>query len=308
MRIVLFGGGGFIGTNLAVRFLAQGHSVRVFEHPKAVCRIPEGLPGKLEWVAGNFTEPEAVKGALEGADAVFHLVSTTLPGTSNEDMTRDVGENLVGSIRLMEAALEKKAGRIVFLSSGGTVYGKPVRVPLDEGHPTDPICSYGITKLAIEKYLALLGLLKGLDYVTLRLANPYGPHQNPAAAQGAATVFLNRAMRGEPIEIWGDGEVVRDYIYIEDAVAAMEAALHYRGEERVFNVGSGRGTSLNELVEHIRRIVGRPVEVRHTPSRKIDVPSNVLDIGRAERLLDWTPRVAMETGLARTMEYLDALR
>ena len=135
--------------------------------------------------------------------------------------------------------------KFIFVSSGGTVYGIPQEVPIKESHPTEPICSYGISKLAIEKYMNLFHLLHGMEYCVLRLANPFGERQRVAAAQGAVTVFLDKALRNEEIEIWGDGSVVRDYFYVSDAVSAMTKALAYEGSSGVFNIGSGVGQSLN---------------------------------------------------------------
>jgi UDP-glucose 4-epimerase len=193
---------------------------------------------------------------------------------------------------------------MVFISSGGTVYGIPQRIPVPEDHPTDPIVSYGIAKLAIEKYLHLHWALHGLEYSVLRVANPYGERQRADNAQGAVAVFLKNALAGQTVEIWGDGSVTRDYVYIEDVVDAFVKAMQYDGEPRVFNVGSGQGRSLNEVLTTIEELLGSPVERRYLPVRKFDVPVNVLDITRAREFLTWQPRVSFHEGLRRTLEWM----
>jgi UDP-glucose 4-epimerase len=184
----------------------------------------------------------------------------------------------------------------------------PRATPVAEDHPTEPISSYGIHKLMVEKYLRLAHHLQGLDYCILRPANLYGPRQRLDIAQGAVAVFLDRALREQPIRIWGDGSVVRDYVYVADAVDAMLRAARFEGEPRIFNIGSGRGASLNELVAEIEQLLGRPVKVEHSAARAVDVPVNVLDASRAERHLGWRASTPLSEGLRRTCEWLRAAR
>jgi UDP-glucose 4-epimerase len=234
----------------------------------------------------------ALQQAIEGADLVFHLASGSLPLSSNRDPQADVQVNLLGALKVLEAARLAQVQRLVMVSSGGTVYGVPQQVPIPETHPTDPTCSYGISKLAIEKYVALYRQLHGLDGLVLRLANPY-------ATQGVVPVFLGKALRGEPLQIWGDGSTVRDFLYISDVVAALLATANYQGEERLFNVGSGEGLSLNQLVTLLEGELQRPIDVQYLPSRGFDVPTNVLSIELAQRCLRWRPQVTVAEGLLR---------
>ena len=184
------------------------------------------------------------------------------------------------------------------------MYGVPKTTPIKESHPTEPICSYGITKLAIEKYLHLYHTLHGLDYLVLRIANPFGEGQRPDAAQGAVAVFLSRALNSEVIEIWGDGTVVRDYLYIDDVTDAFMRGLEYHGECRIMNIGATRGYSLNELLAAMEDVLGRPIERTYMASRPFDVSINVLDSTRAKQLLGWEPRVSLHDGLLRTLDWL----
>jgi len=307
MKALVIGGNGFIGTHLVTLLQKEGISVRVFDRYPSKYGEPSA---SVEYVTGDLGNHGVLSEIVDGVDWVFHLAYTTLPKTSNDDPVYDVRSNLVDTIQLLQECCLADVKKFVFVSSGGTVYGVPQSSPIQETHPTDPICSYGITKLAIEKYLHLFYHLKGLEYVVLRASNPYGEGQNPNAKQGAVGVFLGRIARGEPITIWGDGEVVRDYIYIEDAVLSLLAAARYKSdtsEPRVFNIGSGHGCSLNQLIKEIRSTVDVPVKVEYTPSRALDVPVNVLDISLAKEQLNWEPKVDLSTGLSRTWKWIKTL-
>jgi UDP-glucose 4-epimerase len=184
MRCTLLGGAGFIGSHLAYRLLEAGHRVRIFDRPGRIA--PRGFPGteRIEWQEGDFLNQRDVAKALGGCGAVFHLVSTTLPGTANENPLYDVQTNVFGTLHMLDEALAAGVAKIVFVSSGGTVYGVPREIPVAESHPTDPITAYGIGKLMIEKYLELYRVLHGMDYCVLRLANPFGERQRVESGQG----------------------------------------------------------------------------------------------------------------------------
>jgi len=304
MKCVIFGGGGFIGSAIADRLLLDGHAVRIFERPRVEPYRKFKASEKMEWVTGDFLSTHDVGSAIDGADVVLHLVSTTLPKSSNDDPIYDVQSNVVGTLQLLQAMVAHNVRKIVFISSGGTVYGIPKYLPIDESHPTDPLVSYGITKLAVEKYLHLFEHMHGIKTITLRVANPYGERQRVETAQGAVGVFLHRALSGTPIEIWGDGSVTRDYIHISDVAEAFVRALDYAGLKNVFNISSGSGTSLNELIGILEETLGKPIERRYLPARPFDVPVSVLsnDLARAE--LQWSPVVSMRDGIARTAEWM----
>ena len=187
------------------------------------------------------------------------------------------------------------------------MYGPPRSVPIPEDHPTEPISSYGIVKLAIEKYLALFHHLHGLDYAALRVSNPYGPYQNPSGQQGAISVFLNRIRTGQPITIWGDGSVVRDYVYISDLVDALELAATMDTGSKLLNVGHGEGASLNELLEIMDGVVDATPEIEYLPARSLDVPASILDVSRARFELGWSPGVDLMQGIARTWDWIQSL-
>ena len=304
MKCVIFGGGGFIGSAIADRLLLDGHSVRIFERPRVEPFRKFKANEQVEWITGDFLSTHDVGGAVDGADVVLHLVSTTLPKNSNDDPIYDVQSNVVGTLQLLQAMAARKVRKIVFISSGGTVYGIPKYLPIDEGHPTDPLVSYGITKLVIEKYLYLYERMHGIKPISLRVANPYGERQRVETAQGAVGVFLHRALTGNPIEIWGDGSVTRDYIHISDVAEAFVRAVEYSGPKSVFNISSGSGTSLNELIGLLEDVLGKPIERRYLPARPFDVPVSVLSNTLARAELHWTPSVPMREGIARTAEWM----
>jgi len=306
MKVTVFGGGGFIGSAICDRLLRDGHALRIFERPRVDPYRAFAAGEDVEWVTGDLLSMHDLGAAIDGSDAVVHLVSTTLPKSSNDDPVYDVQTNLVASLQMLEAMRARDVRRIVFISSGGTVYGTPQRVPVDEAHPTEPQVSYGIVKLAIEKYLLMYQRLHGFRTRILRVANPYGERQRVATAQGAVGVFLHRALRNEPIEVWGDGSVVRDYIYVADVAEAFAKALAYEGDQSVFNISSGQGVSLNELLAQLEGLLGRPVERRYLAGRSIDVPANVLDNSLARRELGWSPQVDLARGLARTADWMRA--
>ncbi len=303
-RFLILGGAGFIGSHLCDALLSAGYSVRLFDRlgvpPYRVFTEQE----PIEWIQGDFSSTADIEKAVDGCQIVFHLVSTTLPKSSNDDPVYDVESNVVGTLRFLDAARHAGVEKIVFVSSGGTVYGVPQLIPISETHPTDPVSSYGIGKLAIEKYLHLYEVLHGMEYCVLRLANPFGERQRVNAAQGAVAVFMNRAIHNQPIEIWGDGSVVRDYIYIANVVDALVKAAFYSGKERLFNIGSGQGKSLNDILAAIEVLLNRPVNRTYLASRSFDVPANVLDITHAQKHLAWSPQVSFETGLTSTFLWL----
>lgn len=305
IRSLVLGGRGFIGTHLIDALLGQGHVVRCFDRPNVVALgDSHAKHPSFELYEGNFTSEADISEALQDCDVCYHLVSTTLPKSSNADPVFDVESNLVGTIRLLTLALKAGVKKVIFVSSGGTVYGEPTQVPIPETHATDPVCSYGIAKLAIEKYLALFHRLHGLDYTVLRLANPFGEGQRTHANQGAVAVFLGKVLRDEPIEIWGDGSVVRDYIHVADVVQALLASLEPSRQEHVFNIGSGRGHSLNEVLDTIEKITGRVANRQYLPGRGFDVPLSVLNIDRAKNTLGWVPTVSFEQGVERFVTWL----
>ncbi len=305
---LVLGAAGFIGRHLCQALCAAGHSVKGFD------RLPLGgadawpeISG-VNWCAGDFLNQNDLRSALSGVDVVFHLVSSTVPKTSNEHPAIDLQENVAATLGLLDQIIRLPTPpRLIFLSSGGTVYGVPQVIPISETHPTEPLCAYGVGKLSIEKYIALYHHLHGIDYCILRLANPYGEFQSGRNGQGVIPVFLSRALKNETLQIWGDGEVVRDYFHIDDLSRALVRVVHSTGSQRFFNIGSGEGHSLNDLIAKIRCLLQKEVPCQYLSARACDVPVNVLDIQRAHQHLGWKPLISLDDGLLRTLAWLKAL-
>lgn len=293
-----------MGSHLAEELLAAGYVVRVFDRPNRDRRNLASIARRIEIMEGDFLNESEVQTAVPGSDFVFHLVGTTLPASSNSNPVYDVESNLIGSLRLLDLCRQHAIKKVIFASSGGTVYGIPRRSPIDESHPTDPICSYGISKLAIEKYLNLYRHLHGVDFTVLRISNPYGERQRLDASQGVIAVFLGCLAQHQRLHVWGDGSVVRDFIYVRDVVQAMRLAMEHQGPQKIFNVSGKHGTSVSELIRVLLKVTGESPEIVREAERLFDVPENILDNTAARTLLNWEPQVGLEEGIRRTWEWV----
>lgn len=302
MRCLVLGGGGFIGSHLVEALLASGHEVAVFDHPSA--RHLGYLQTRgISIFTGDFLKWGEASLPLSGFDVIYHLISTTVPQTSNDNPASDVETNVLGTLRMLDEARKAGVKKIIFSSSGGTVYGIPQEIPIKEIHPTDPTSSYGICKLAVEKYLHLYWALHGLDYNILRISNAYGARQPARSTQGVISAFLDKVLKGNELLIWGDGSIIRDYIYVSDIVDAMVKTAYYQGEHKIFNIGAGQGHSIKDIISSLEQILRRPLQLRYMPARKFDVPVNILDISRALKYLAWEPRVGLHDGISRAYEW-----
>ncbi len=298
IRCVVLGGGGFIGTNLRLALTNAGADVIGFG------RKPRFAIDAGRWVDGEFDDSTAIAAAVRGADRVFHLVGAADPGQSNLDPVLDARVHVPASLAVLEACRNADVGKLVFLSSGGTVYRPGLALPIAEDAPCDPISAYGIGKLTIEKYCALFQRLYGLDTVILRIANPFGPYQSPQRGQGFVAKLMHRAMNRQTIDLWGDGSAIRDFLFVDDVVTAMLAAADRLGVLGPINIGSGVGRSLRDVIADVEQVLGHPVGINYQVGRAADTPANVLDIRRAADLLDWRPACPWVEGLQRTRDWL----
>jgi UDP-glucose 4-epimerase len=299
-RCLVLGGSGFIGTNLCRGLVTRVRSLKYFS------RNPIDLDG-AEWVSGDFLNNDDLVRAVADVDIVFHLISTSTPASSNANPSQDAQENLLQSIALLEFCKLSKVKKIIFVSSGGTVYGDAKVLPTPEGTYEQPICAYGVSKLAIEKYLHLYEKLYGISAIILRLSNPYGPFQYAKNNQGIIGAFIIKSLKGEAIEVWGDGSVVRDYVFISDVTEALIKAASYQGECRVFNIGSGRGTSVKSIVDELRaqRIVS--LDVAYKEGRGIDVSKSILDCSLAKSEFGWEAVYDLESGISETYAWFKSI-
>lgn len=295
MKALVLGGGGFIGSHLVDELLRRGHKVRVLDRARERYRL---TPGEVDYRLGDYGDSALVAEALQGVDTVYHLASATVPSTSNLDPGADVATNLIPSVRLFEQMVRLGVRRIIFLSSGGTVYGNPTHVPVAVTYPANPLCSYGVVKVATEHYLRMFQELHDMLPTILRASNPYGPRQGHLGVQGAIATFLDRLRVGEPVQVWGDGSVVRDYIYVSDLASLCVLA----GESTMpgtYNAGSGMGCSLNDVLGVIAEVTGEQPEMHFAPSRALDVGRIVLDTSLTEAVFGWQPQVGLRDGIAK---------
>jgi UDP-glucose 4-epimerase len=299
---LVLGAGGFIGSHLCLALAQAGAKVHGFGHRPAMPGTPT-----MRFTQAEFTDLDTLTQALQGVEIVFHLLGGINLDASARDPIADLMVNTVASVRLFERCQQAGVRKIIYVSSGGTVYGVPKSLPIRETDATDPISAYGINKLMVEKYLQLAAHQGGVQALSLRVANPFGEFQSPVRRQGLIAALIATIQAGRPVEIWGDGRVVRDYLYAGDVAAALVAAAGYKGPTQVLNIGSGVGRSVLEVLESVCEVLGqRPVAVIHQPARTADVPANVLDITAAQRALGWGPRTDWRDGLKRSAAWLAA--
>ena len=308
IKVLVTGGNGFIGSHLVDALAASGkYEVLVLSTRP---RPYDALPAGVTFVQGDVRDASLLGCLLADfeIEIVYHAAWSSISETAIRNQAADIETNLVPLVQLLEASRQARVRRVLFLSSGGAVYGLPRANPVAEDHPTHPISPYGITKLAAEKYLRMYRELYDLEYTILRPSVPYGPHQDPNRRQGAVTVFTHRALHGEPITIWGEGQSLRDYFYVGDMVAPLIRAMEipFAGE-MTFNLSGARGYTLLELVSVLEEVLNVRVRVEHRERRKFDVPCLELDSSAAAERLGWSDRTPLAEGIRRTAEWLEGI-
>lgn len=306
VNILLLGAAGFIGTNLTIALAKnpQNNITVVDVNKDYFGAISQMHLENVRIVTSDLTVETDFTKFLEGQDLLYHLVSTTIPGTSNQHVVQELMGNVIFSAKLLEACVTCQVKRVVFLSSGGTVYGMESGCPLNEQVATYPISSYGVQKVTIEKLLYLYHHMYGLDYRIIRLANPYGPYQRPNGVLGAVTTFTYKALKGEPISVYGDGSVVRDFIYIEDVIRAANHIVFEPSPHKIFNLGCGYGTSLLQVLQTIEKTLELKLDIHYLPNRPVDVPVNYLDISRYEESFGPLNPISLSEGIRKTAAFM----
>lgn len=306
MKILLLGAAGFIGTNLTIELAKKTEDeITLVDRSKAFFKPIVSMDLKnVHILEADLTVDMDFDSILKDQEVVYHLVSTTVPTTSNQHISQELVSNVIFSANLFEACIRCGVKKVVFVSSGGTVYGKEVDCPLKEKTATNPISSYGVQKITIEKLLYLYRYMYGLDYRIIRLANPYGPYQRPNGVLGAVTTFTYKALKGDEITVYGDGSVVRDFIYIDDAIRAIMKIVNGENKHRTFNLGCGYGTSIKQVLETIEKALGIKLNVSYLEERKVDVPVNYLDISRYEKYYGALNPISLEDGIRKTADFM----
>lgn len=299
--VFITGALGYLGRNLAGYLLGKKQKVFLCD----IVRSREA--GRLESLGGEFLRGDiadlsrAARRRLSGCSSVVHLACATTPATSEASPVADISRNLAGTAALLKAAADAGIRKFIFASSGGTVYGAPARLPVSETLPPAPCNMHGAMKLCSEVYIKAFAEKYGFDCALLRVANLYGPRQHYKTLFGAVAVFTEAILKGKPIQIWGSGETTRDYVYIADTVAAFDAAIRCKAVNGVFNVSTGKGTSLNSLIRLIEKETDRKAGVKYLPARKLDVPASVLSPRKLAEISGWRPAVPLREGVLRVV-------
>lgn len=305
-NILILGAAGFIGTNLTLELVKEPENkITAFDRAEAdFSNILRSAAENVSVAHGMFDVNSDFEAITKNQDVVYHLVSTTIPGNANQHIAEEMVANVVATVKLLDACVKNKVREVVFLSSGGTVYGKENEVPLNESASTYPISSYGLQKITIEKLLYLYEYLYGLDYRIVRLANPFGPYQRPNGVLGVVTTFVYKILKEEPIVVYGDGSVVRDFIYIDDAIRGILNIANTPTDKKLFNLGSGNGTSIRQVIETISSVLHKEPIVEYRSGRKADVPVNILDIGLYESIFGELKPMTFEVGIKCTAQFM----
>ena len=302
MRILVTGGAGFIGSNVADRFLALGHDVAVLDNLSTGRR--ENVDDRIRFFEADLAQPAEVERVIAEfrPEIVDHHAAQIDVRWSVEHPADDARTNILGGIGLLEACVRHQVRKFVYASTGGALYGEGKVLPATEEHPAHPESPYGVSKYAFEHYLYCFRHLHGIDATVLRYPNVYGPRQNPHGEAGVNAIFIGLMCEGKAPTIFGDGEAVRDYLYVDDVVAANELALT-KGSGETVNLGWGKGVSVNDIVRHLKVILDFPGDAIHAAPRAGEVQKIYLDASRAKTVLGWTPKVGFDEGLRRTVAW-----
>ncbi|MBB6262633.1 UDP-glucose 4-epimerase [Paenochrobactrum gallinarii] len=299
--IGIYGANGFIGRHI-VRRLANGDRLIRAVSRKFDSDFKYSFGDSVGFVEADLRQPLDMASTLQDVDTVIQLVSTSSPGMKNDHAIADITDNVIPHVQFLQSCVRAGVRRYIFLSSGGTVYGPGVVVPTPETSPTNPINSHGLTKLTVEKYIQMHGYVDGLEYIILRVANPYGPNQVFRKGQGLIPAILDHWRKGLPVRVFGDGMALRDYIYIDDLVDAIEAVIKLPGKPQLtINIGSGEVHSVIDVIRAVELATKHQFKQERIEARTTDVDVASLDITMAKEILNWTPKTKFQDGIRLTV-------
>jgi len=298
MKILVTGGAGFIGSWVAEAYIEDGNEVLIIDNLST--GNLNNVPSAAEFIKGDIRDRSVLKAAFSefNPDIINHHAAQIDVRKSVDDPTLDADINIKGTLNLLELSRKSGISKFIFASTGGAIYGEPDLIPADEDTVPMPISPYGISKFSIEKYLSYYNKIYGLNYTSLRYSNVYGPRQNPHGEAGVIAIFCNKIITGEPCIVYGDGEQTRDYVYVEDVKRAnIECVLSPNDS---YNIGTSIETSVNGLIEYLRKASGRDFEVIYEPARDGEVERISLNNNKAIKEINWTPHVMLEEGIKNT--------
>jgi len=290
-RIIITGGGGFIGSSLAKELDQKGYS-----NVLKIDKFPSVNGADKKYAICDISDVEKLQNIIQKGDVIIHLASSIIPATSEANIKKDIEENLLGTISLLEVCRAKKIKKFIYLSSGGTVYGNTDKKKSKETDVTNPKGFYGVLKLSIEKYLEVYGHIYGMKYTIIRLGNAFGRKDTGNKNVWAVDNFLQKILNNEACVINGDGNIVRDYIYIDDVTNFITRVISDDNINGIINLGTGKGTSVNEIISTIEKVSGKKALVKHSKGKKADVPYNVLDISKL-KALGWKPQYDLKKAI-----------
>ncbi len=305
MKIVITGGAGFIGSNLARLLVANSYKVRIFDNLSTgkIDNLKEVIED-IEFVLGDIADTNMLKKVLKGIDYVVHLAAITSVQRSLEEPDLTYKVNFEGTKQLLEFSEKFSVKKFIFASSCA-IYGNPRILPISEDHEPSPLSPYAESKLSGEK-ICIEHLKRGLDIVILRFFNVYGPKQDSNSPYSdVISRFIKRILNGEPPIIYGDGDQTRDFVYVDDVLSVIEKTLlSKKTENRIFNIGSGKRYSVNQIFRILKELSGFEGEPEYKEARRGEIRHTIANISRAEKEIDWKPRISIEEGLKRTFEYM----
>ena len=306
VKILVTGGAGFIGSNAADRFIQEGHQVTIIDN------LSTGVESNINKKA-KFYKVDIRSAVIDKIfektkpDVLCHHAAQIDVRKSTADPIFDAEVNIIGSLNLLNACIKHKVKKVIFASTGGAIYGEQDYFPADENHPANPLSPYGVAKLTMEKYLHFYRKTYGLEFVSLRYANVYGPRQNPFGEAGVVAIFTERLLAGKETVINGDGTQTRDFVFVEDVVESNLLALNYPKSD-IFNIGTSIETDINSIFRLLKKTTGSKQKEIHAPPKPGEQQRSVLDFSKAERLLKWRPNYSLEEGIAKTVEYFQIMK
>jgi UDP-glucose 4-epimerase len=302
VKILVTGGAGFIGSHVVNVFIENGHEVVIVDNLSTGRR--SNLNPAATFYQVDIRSPQLAEiFEKEQPQVIDHHAAQMDVRRSVEDPLFDAEVNVLGSINLIELARVHNVERFIYISTGGAVYGEPEYLPCDEAHPINPICPYGASKHTVEHYLYMYHELYDLNYVILRYPNVYGPRQDPHGEAGVVAIFTGQMLGGDQIVINGDGEQERDFVFVGDCARANLLALTTENSNTIFNLGYGKGTTINEIYTNLKNITGYELSAKYGPAKVGETRRIFLEASKAKKELDWKPIVGLESGLGETVDY-----